>query len=173
MLEVNGVTAVRSGNLYKILPTPAARERPLPTVVGAQADPTRRDDEVITQIVPLQYVPADRVAATLRPFVQGGNLVVQGSLLIITDTAANVARILQIVGVLDVEVATDDLRLIPVRFADAVELARILNEFFSGRRVRTSVPAVPAPAPAPPRPGAPPAAPGVPGAAADSGDRPP
>ena len=173
VLEVNGVTAIRSGNLYKILPTPAARERPLPTVVGAQADPTRRDDEVITQIVPLQYVPADRVAATLRSFVQGGNLVVQGSLLIITDTAANVARILQIVNVLDVEVATDDLRLIPIRFADAVDLARILSEFFSGRRVRTSVPAVPSPAPAPPRPGAPPTAPGVAGAAADSGDRPP
>jgi general secretion pathway protein D len=172
VLEVNGVTAIRSGNLYKILPTQAVRERPLPTVIGAQPDPTRRDDEVITQIVPLQHVPADRVAATLRPFVQGGNLVVQGSLLIVTDTAANVTRILQIVNVLDVEVATDDLRLIPVRYADAVELARILNEFFSGRRVRTSVAAVPAPAPAPPRPGAPPAAPGVAGAA-DSGDRPP
>ncbi len=129
---------------------------------------------MITQIVPLQYAPADRVAATLRPFVQGGNLVVQGSLLIITDTAANVARILQILSVLDVEVATDELRLIPVRFADAVELARILNEFFSGRRVRTSVAPVPGA-----RPGAPaarrrrPRRPARPGAAADSGDRPP
>ena len=118
-------------------------------------------------------MPADRVAATLRPFVQGGNLVVQGSLLVITDTAANVARILQILSVLDVEIATDELRLIPVRYADGVELARILNEFFSGRRVRTSVPAVPGPAPAPPRPGGPPAAPAVPGAPSDSGDRPP
>jgi general secretion pathway protein D len=172
VLEVNGVTAVRSGNLYKILPTTVVRERPLPTVIGAQADPTRRDDEVITQIVPLQYASADRVAATLRPFVQGGNLVIQGSLLIITDTAANVARILQIMSVLDVEVATDDLRLIPIRYADAVELARILNEFFAGRRVRTSVAVVPAPPTTPPRPGAPAPAP-TPGAAADGGDRPP
>jgi general secretion pathway protein D len=169
VLEVNGVTAVRSGNLYKILPTTAARERPLPTVIGAQPDPTRRDDEVITQIVPLQYAPADRIAATLRPFVQGGNLVVQGSLLIVTDTAANVARILQLVSVLDVEVATDELRLITVRYADAVELGRILTEFFSGRRVRTPAVAPPAP-PVPPRPGATPA---VGAAAGDSGDRPP
>jgi general secretion pathway protein D len=172
VLEVNGVTAVRSGNLYKIIPTPAARERPLPTVIGAQPDPTRRDDEIITQIVPLQYAPSDRVAATLRPFVQGGNLVVQGNLLLVTDTAANVARILQILSVLDVEVATDDLRLISVRYADAVELARMLNEFFSGRRVRTASVPAPAPAPAPPRPGAPPAPAGVPGAV-DSGERPP
>jgi general secretion pathway protein D len=174
VLEVNGVTAVRSGNLYKILPTTAVRERPLPTVIGAQADPTRRGDEMITQIIPLQYAPADRVAATLRSFVQGGNVIVQGSLLIVTDTAANIARLLQIVGVLDVEAPTDELRLIPVRFADAVELARILSEFFTGRRARAATPAAaaPPPAPTPPRPGVPPA-PSVPGAAADSGDRPP
>ncbi len=171
VLEVNGVTAIRSGNLYKIMPTTAARERPVPTVIGGQADPTRRDDEVITQIVPLQHAPADRVAATLRPFVQGGNLLVQGNLLIVTDTAANIARLLQIVGVLDVEVATDDLRLITVRYADAVELGRILNEFFAGRRVRTPTVTPPAPAPAP-RPGAP-APPSVPSPAGDSGDRPP
>ena len=176
VLEVNGVTAIRSGNLYKILPTTAVRERPVPTVIGSQMDPTRRDDEVITQIIPLQYAPADRMAATLRPFVQGGNLLVQGNLLIVTDTAANVARLLQLVGVLDVEVALDDLRLISVRFADAVELARILNEFFTGRRVRTASSPVPAPPspPAPARPGAPPAAPApVGGGGADSGERPP
>jgi general secretion pathway protein D len=171
VLEVNGVTAIRSGNLYKILPTTAVRERPLPTVIGGQADPTRRDDEVITQIVPLQHAPADRIAATLRPFVQGGNLGVQGNLLIVTDTAANIARLLQIVNVLDVEVALDEMRLITVRYADAVELARILNEFFSGRRVRT--PSLPAPAPAPARPGAQPA-PAPPSLApGDGGDRPP
>jgi general secretion pathway protein D len=176
VLEVNGVTAIRSGNLYKILPSAAARERPVPTVIGAQPDPTRREDEVITQIVPLQYAAADRVAATLRPFVQGGNVVVQGGLLIITDTAANVARILQILGVLDVEVTTDELRLVSVRYADAVELGRILNEFFSGRRVRTTTAAVPvpvpAPPPAPPRPGGPPAAPPVSGGA-EPVERPP
>jgi general secretion pathway protein D len=155
VLEVNGVTAIRSGNLYKVVPTTAARERPLPTVVGGQPDPTRRDDEVITQIVPLQHAQSDRVAATLRPFVQGGNVVVQGNLLIITDTAANIGRLLQIVGVLDVETALDELRVIPVRYADAVELARILNEFFAGRRAR--LPAAPAAPAAPPRPGAPPA----------------
>jgi general secretion pathway protein D len=173
VLEVNGVTAIRSGNLYKILPTAAVRERPLPTVIGGQADPTRRDDELITQIVPLQHAPADRIGATLRPFVLGGNLLVQGNLLIVTDTAANIARLLQIVSVLDVEVALDEMRLITVRYADAVELGRILNEFFSGRRVRTPSVPVPAPVPAPARPGAPaaPAAPSIP--PGDGGDRPP
>jgi general secretion pathway protein D len=176
VLEVNGVTAVRSGNLYKIVPLAAARERPLATIIGAQADPGRRDDEVITQIVPVVYVSAERIAASIRPFVQGGNVVVHGNLLIITDTAANIARLLQIVRVLDVEVATEDLRILQIRYADVVEMAKILNDFFTGRRVRISgpagAPAVPA-VPRPAVPGAPPAAPTVPGGAGEAPERPP
>ncbi len=167
VLEVNGVTAVRSGNLYKIVPLATARERPVPTIIGAQPDPGRSDDQVITQIVPLTYAPADRIAATIRAFVQGGNVVVHGSLLIVTDTVGNIARLLQIVRALDVEVTTDELRIIQVRYADAVELAKILSDFFAGRRARTPTAAI-APRPATPT------APAVPGAAAGEGaERPP
>jgi general secretion pathway protein D len=169
VLEVNGVTAIRSGNLYKIVPITAARERPVPTVVGAQADPSRRDDEVISQIIPITHGSADRIAAAIRTFVQGGNIIVQGNLVIVTDTAANIGRLLQIIGVLDAEIAVDELRLVPVRYADAIEMAKILNDFFQGRRVRTATPVVPVPPPAPARPGASPA----PGTAADAGERPP
>jgi general secretion pathway protein D len=173
VLEVNGVTAIKSGNLYKVIPLAAARERSIPTIIGAQADPSRRGDEVVTQIVPIANGQTERIAAAIRPFIQGGNLVVHGNLLLITDNAANVGRLLQIVAVLDVETTQDELRILPVRYADAIEIAKTLSDFFSGRRVRTSGPAAPAPAPAPtfPRPGAPP----VPGAPAgtDPGERPP
>jgi general secretion pathway protein D len=170
VLEVNGVTAVRSGNLYKIVPLAAARERPVPTIIGSQPDLARRDDEVITQIVPITFVPAERVAASIRPFVQGGNVVVHGSLLVITDTAANISRLLQIVRVLDVEVAVEELRIVQVRFADAAELAKILNDFFAGRRAR--IPTAAAPTPPTPRPGVP-AAPGAPAPAGETAERPP
>jgi general secretion pathway protein D len=173
VLEVNGVTAIKSGNLYKIIPVAAARERSVPTIIGAESDPSRRGDEVVTQIVPIMYGQADRIAAAIRPFVLGGNLVIHGNLLIITDTAGNIARLLQIVGVIDVETTLDELRIIPVRYADAIELGKTLNDFFSGRRVRTPTPTAPAPTPAPtfPRP-ATPSAPGVP-SGADAAERPP
>ncbi|MBI4011923.1 MAG: type II secretion system secretin GspD [Candidatus Rokubacteria bacterium] len=168
VLEVNGVTMVRSGNLYKIVPLATARERPVPTIIGAQPDPSRAEDQVITQIVPLTYAPADRIAGTIRPFVQGGNVVVHGSLLIVTDTAGNIARLLRIVQALDVEVTTDELRIVQVRYADAVEIAKILNDFFAGRRARTATPA----APAVPR-AVTPGIPGVPAVAGDGAERPP
>jgi general secretion pathway protein D len=173
VLEVNGVTAVRSGNLYKIVPLATARERPLPTIIGAQADPGRRDDEVITQIVPVIYVPAERIAGAIRPFVQGGNVVVYGNLLLVTDTSGNIGRLLQIVRALDVEVTTDELRIVPVRYADATEIAKVLADFFAGRRARTPTTVTPVP-PAAPRPGVPavPAIPGVPTTGGDT-ERPP
>ncbi|MBI3458510.1 MAG: type II secretion system secretin GspD [Candidatus Rokubacteria bacterium] len=167
VLEVNGVTAIRSGNLYKIVPIATAREKPVPTIIGAQPDPSRRDDELVTQIVLMAHIAPERVAAAIRPFVQGGNVVVHASLLILTDTAANIARLLQIVRVLDVEAATDELRIIQVRYADAVELAKMLSDFFSGRRVRTPTPAVTLI----PRPGVP-VAPGLPAVPAEA-ERPP
>ncbi len=46
ILEVHGVTAVRSGNLYKIVPVEGARERAVPTIVGRRRRPqshARRD----------------------------------------------------------------------------------------------------------------------------------
>src|SRR5207247_2555067 len=55
ILEVSGVTAVKAGNLYKIVTIEGARARAVPTIVGAKPDPTRTADEIITQIVPLRY----------------------------------------------------------------------------------------------------------------------
>src|SRR5207253_3171730 len=55
ILEVQGFTAVKSGNLYKIVRIEGARERAVPTIVGPTADPNRTTDEIITQIVPIKY----------------------------------------------------------------------------------------------------------------------
>src|SRR5262249_35081615 len=86
------------------------------------------------------------------------------NVLIITDAASNVRRVLNIIKMVDVQVSLDELQIIPVTFADATEVATILNQLFAGGRLRAAVggqavPAAPAPAPgAPPVPG--PAGPG-------------
>lgn len=160
ILEVHGLTAVKSGNLYKIIRIAAAKEKPIPTIIGAEPDPNRSDDEVITQIIPLAHASAAEISAVIRPLVgKDGNLAVHrdGNLLLLTDTAGNIRRLLQIIKVMDVEVATDELRIFQIRFADATDLAAILNQFFAGTRTRPGParPAAPPPAPPPPAPGRP------------------
>src|SRR5881227_2671297 len=65
ILEVYGFTAIKAGNLYKIVRIEGARERAVPTIVGSTADPTRIPDEIITQIVPLRYSSVADLATLL------------------------------------------------------------------------------------------------------------
>ena len=162
ILDVNGLAAVKSGNLYRIIPKEGASQSSIRTVVGREADPSRSGDEVLTQLVPLKYISAVDAVNLLRPFVpqQGGiSAHRETNLLIITDTAANIRRVLDIVKLLDVEVAVDELQIIPIRNADAQELAQLLNQMFASGRLRTGAGVVTPgalPPPVPPLPGAPP-----------------
>jgi general secretion pathway protein D len=179
ILEVQGFTAVKSGSLYKIIRIEGARERAVPTIVGPNADPARTTDEVITQIVPIRFSNVNDLSSLLRPLVSSrGNLIAhrETNILVITDSASNVRRLLDIVRLVDVEVAIEELQIIPIRYADAGDLATILNQLFTTGRVRSAVPgaapaAIPAPAPgpAPTAPGTlrPPTAPGDTSAGAD------
>jgi general secretion pathway protein D len=174
ILEVQGFTAVKSGNLYKIVRIEGARERAVPTIVGPTADPNRTTDEIITQIVPVKYSSVADLSALLRPLISTrGTLIAhrETNVLILTDAASNVSRLLDIIRLVDVQVAQEELQIIPISYADAGELAAILTQLFASGRVRFVAPgAPPAPAPvAPPTPGAPapPAAPGQPSGGAE------
>jgi general secretion pathway protein D len=183
ILEVHGFTAIKSesGNLYKIVRIEGARERAVPTIIGPTPDPERATDEIITQIVPLRFGSVGDLATLLRPLISArGNLIAhrETNVLIVTDAASNVRRLLDIVRLVDVEVALEELQIFPIQFADAAELATILTQLFTSGRVRTGAApgAAPVPAPAPPvAPGAPrpPAAPGAPAADGTPTERPP
>src|SRR5213594_2784989 len=166
ILEVHGFTAVKSGNLYKIVRIEGARERAVPTIVGLEPDPNRTADEIITQIVPVRFSSVADLATLLRPLVSQR----ETNVLMVTDSANNVRRLLDIIRMVDVEIALDELQIIQIRYADAADLATILNQLFASGRLRraaASVPGVPA-APTPPV-APPPAAPGAPAAARPPG----
>ena len=179
ILELHGVTAVRSGNLYKIVPIEGARERAVPTVVGGIADPTRIGDEVITQIVPVRFAPVNDLGTLLRPLISSkGTLIAnrETGVLIITDSASNVSRLLDIIKLVDVEVALDEMQIIPLQYADAAEMANILNQLFQSGRLRAGAGPAAVGLPAVPIPVGPglagtPSAPGV--AGQSGGERPP
>jgi general secretion pathway protein D len=182
ILEVHGFTAVKAGNLYKILKIEGARERAVPTIIGPEPDPQRATDEIITQIVPVRYVSVTDLNTLLRPLISArGNLAAhrETNILMVTDSASNIRRLLDIVRLVDVEVALDELQIIPLKFADSADLAAVLTQLFaSGRLRRSDSPgAPPAPAaPAPPaRPGVttPPRAPGAPAPAEAGAERAP
>jgi general secretion pathway protein D len=159
ILEVHGVTAVKAGNLYKIVPVEGARERAVPTIIGATPDPARTTDEIITQIVPVRYSSVNDLGTLLRPLISArGTLIAnrETNVLIITDSASNIRRLLDIIRLVDVAVTLDELQIIQLNYADATEMAALLNQVFASGRVRApgtaAAPAAPG-APGAPRPG--------------------
>jgi general secretion pathway protein D len=173
ILDVNGLAAVRSGNLYRIIPRESAPQTPVKTIVGRELGPGLPDDLMVTQVVPLQFVGAQDAVALLRPFVPAQGALAahrETNLLILTDTAANVRRLLDVLKLVDVEVALSELQIIALKHADAQELAQLLAQLFASGRVGAAPgPPLLPPAPAPPV-GAPPPPP--PAAGAPTADRP-
>jgi len=145
ILDVNGLTAVKSGNLYRIIPREGAPQSSIRTVVGSEVDPSRPGDEFVTQIVTLKYIGAQDAVNLLRPFVAGQGAVSlhrETNLIMITDTSANIRRLLDILKLADVKVSLDELQIIPIRNADAQELALLLNQMFATGRLRTAASAL-------------------------------
>src|SRR5882724_11874333 len=156
ILEVHGFTAVKAGNLYKIIRIEGARERAVPTIVGPTPDPNRTTDEIVTQIVAIKYSSVNDLSALLRPLISTrGTLIAhrETNVLIITDTASNITRLLDIIRLVDVQVAQEELQIIPVTYADSAELATILTQLFASGRIRTTAPGTPPAPTVAPQPG--------------------
>ena len=163
ILDVNGLAAVRSGNLYRIILRENAPQTPVKTIVGREVSAGLPADEVVTQVVPLQFIGAQDAIALLRPFVPAQGALAahrETNLLIVTDSAANVRRLLEVLNLVDVEVALSELQIIALKHADAQELAQLLAQLFASGRVgaapgapgrrRAPGPGPPAGAPSPP-----------------------
>jgi general secretion pathway protein D len=180
VLDVNGLAAVKSDNVYRIVTRENAAQTPVRTLVGADMIAGLAGDELITQIVPLRYLSTADAVNLLRPFVPAaGGLAAhrETNLLILTDTAANVRRILDMLALVDVEVAVDELQIVPVKHADPQELAQILTQLFASGRLRGGASQAMPGILAPPPPGSPaPTAariPVIPGETPAAGDRAP
>jgi general secretion pathway protein D len=168
ILDVNGLAAVKSGSVYRIIAKQGAPQTSTRTVVGGELDPNVPGDEVLTQIIPLRFVNAVDVAGLLRPFVpQQGAITAHRdtNLLVITDVAGNIRRLLDIVKLLDVDVASNELQIIQLKHADAQEVAQILTQLFATGRLGSSGAQLPPGVTPPATPQAPPGgAPGAPAA---------
>jgi general secretion pathway protein D len=143
VLEVHGFAAVPAGSVIKIIPQANARQEAIPTM--SEDHPTEQGDEYVTQVLALQNVSAAQLVPILRPLVpQQGHLVAYppGNILIITDEAANIRRMTDIINRIDVP-NSDEIEIIPLQHASATEVVRILTTLEQQRNQERGQPAVP------------------------------
>jgi general secretion pathway protein D len=150
ILEVNGFTAVKAGDVYKVARTETAREQTTPMLTDPPPAPTSPPDispspgtavppdQPVTQVLVPRFAAAATLATIVRPLVsERGRIIVHPSAntLVVTDTAVNVAKVVEIVRRLDVELAAEEIHVVQLQYADASQVADILNQVFAGARL--------------------------------------
>lgn len=133
VLAVNGMTVVPSGRYLKVEETAGAATQVLPTYAAGQDAPA--DDRFITRVVRLRSISADDASTVLGHFKsRDGDITPYAATntLIITDLAANIRRMLQILGEVDVGGVGEQIWVEPVHYALASELATRITEILGG-----------------------------------------
>ena len=134
VLKEKGFAAVRTGRTLKLVALADAKTSNIPVRAGRTADQIAETDEVITQVVPIRYAEAVQLRRDLEPLIPDYAHVTANAAsntLIITDTSANIHRLVKIVEALDtaIELVTD-IKVFTLQFADATDTARLINQVF-------------------------------------------
>ena len=129
VLQVHGYAAVPTGDLIKIVPDVNAKQGPVPEYNAT----TSEADQLVTQVIKVQNVPAAQLVPILRPLVpQQGHLAAYAATntLIVTDRASNIARLIEIISGVD-RPDNDEVELVSLQHATASEIIRILQSLQS------------------------------------------
>jgi len=131
VLQVHNLAVVQSGSAYKVI-----QEQSFRTVPGAESGTgSVAPDDVITRVVPLRFIPAGQVVPPLRPLAsQYGHLAAYpaSNMIIISDRAANVERLIQILRRIDQE-GEQDVEVIRLEHASAGEVVRMITALRQGQ----------------------------------------
>jgi general secretion pathway protein D len=131
VLQVYGYVAVPAGKVIKIVPNTDARQLPS---LDLPANVSSTSDEMVTQIITMKNISAAQLVPLLRPLIpQSGHLAAypNGNMLIISDRASNVARIMRIIERMD-ESGEEPIEVIALRNASATEVVRTINQLNGG-----------------------------------------
>src|ERR1700733_6740394 len=130
ILQVHGFVAVPAGNVVKIVPDANMRQyaaNDLPDHISSSSD------EMVTQVLAVQNINASQLVPVLRPLMpQNAQLsaVTGANILILSDRASNVNRMMRIIARID-QVGSSDIDVIALQNATAADTARALTSLMA------------------------------------------
>jgi general secretion pathway protein D len=125
LLRMNGAVAVRTGNLYHIMPIKDGKGLARPMGQG-------REDSFALQVIPVRFFSVAEMKRVLTPFLQPGAEIVEnprGNFLIVMDLPSNIQRLMEIAELIDVQVfAGTRMEIYQPKVASAEELAQEMTK---------------------------------------------
>jgi len=142
VLQVKGFTTITTpGGAIKIVPVREAKESSVETVNSGTRPPDR--DRYVTRLIPLHYIDAESIVNTLKPLVSKDAAMAAyppTNTVILTESASNIRRLIDILESIDVETYKEELAVIQVQYADANTLADQVSEIYGAEVTTTGSP---------------------------------
>jgi len=145
ILEIYGLTTIRVGDFYKIVPLSQAKQYPIEMYVGNSPEKLSDIEKAITQIVPLTNIPVAEMVKILQPFLSKGASVIthkETNMLILNDLSSNVIRLLRIINLIDIPAEMNDEHRVYVYYVKnkkASDLSSTLNSIYKRKGKKKSV----------------------------------
>jgi len=134
VLNQNGYAAIRDGRTLTILDKNDAKTRDIPVKVSNDPGSIPKNDEIVTQVIPIRFVDAGDLVKDLSSFVSPQATVVAndaGNSIVITDTQSNIRHIVEIIQAIDSSAeAETEIRVFRLKYASPTDVANELGSVF-------------------------------------------
>lgn len=133
VLNNAGYAAVQQGRILKVMKRDAARHANIPVHSGNDPKDIEPTDELITQVIPLRYADAPQLKTDLQVLVGTDDFTANATTnsLVITDTSANIRRLVEIIAAMDSKMAdAAAVKVFQLKFASASGAAKLINDLF-------------------------------------------
>jgi general secretion pathway protein D len=132
VLEVHGFTTITAGKIIKVVPAPDARGKNIETRLMEESENV--EDRVVTRLIQLKYATPAEVKKLFTPLISKSSVLLAyqpTGMLIVTDVLSNIQRLLKILKAIDVDGVGREISVIPLEFADATKLEKIVAKIFA------------------------------------------
>lgn len=134
ILKERDLTTILVGKTLKVVSLTNAKQETVPVRTGRDPNAVMPSDNVITYVIPVSHVTATALKENLTPLVPSYASIEaneDGNALIVTDTAANIRRLMEIIQALDTHMSTvAEIRVFRLVNADATSTATLINTMF-------------------------------------------
>jgi type II secretory pathway component GspD/PulD (secretin) len=133
-LNRNNYAAIRDGRTLTIMDKNEAKTHQIPVKTGNIPANIPKNDEIVTQIIPIRFVEARQLVSDLSLFVSAQATIVAnetGNSIIVTDTQANIRHLAEIIKAVDDSAeAETEIRVFRLKYASPTDVASELSSVF-------------------------------------------
>jgi type II secretory pathway component GspD/PulD (secretin) len=134
LLAQHGYVAIRNDRILRIVTKSKAGTDEMPVRRGSDPAGIPKSEQVVIQIIPLQYLSAEKVLENLRPLVSNPEAMTAnaaGNAIIIIDSQIRIRRVAEVIQALDSTVnSVTSIKVFPLQYAKADDLAKVIEKIY-------------------------------------------